>query len=170
MRILTCCALLVGTSSAEARPASTGWFAEGGLGAVTFLPDTNKDAGTGPAMTLRVGRDLFSWFSIGVQLAASSHEAKVPPPPTGEWFQLYRGSADGRIGGLLDTIAVFVEGGAGVAMISSNVLRAEVMPGQHFSLAIHGGAGVEYQTENRHYALGLAGDGFLLPNFGSMRA
>ena len=46
-------------------------------------------------MDLRIGRDLFSWLSLGVYVAASSHEATVPPPPDGEWFQLYRGGADG---------------------------------------------------------------------------
>src|SRR5262245_18534699 len=78
-------------TAAEARPASTGWFAEGGLGAVMFLPKASADAALGPALDLRIGRDLFAWLSIGIDLAASSHEATVPPPPEGEWFQLYRG-------------------------------------------------------------------------------
>src|SRR5947207_64917 len=102
-------AALLAAGTADARPASTGWFAEGGLGAGKFLPDANKDAATGPAMNLRVGRDLFSWFSIGISLSASSHEATVPPPPQGEWFQLYRGGADGRLGGRFDSIALFIE-------------------------------------------------------------
>jgi len=64
-----------------ARPASTGWFAEGGLGAVAFLPKASSDAAIGPALELRVGRGLFSWLGVGLHLAASSHEATVPPPP-----------------------------------------------------------------------------------------
>ena len=55
-------------------------------------------------------------------------------------------------------------------MISSNVLRDEVMPGQRFSIVFHAGGGFEYQLENRHYAIGLGADAFLLPNFASMRA
>ena len=161
------CAL---ASPAVARPASSGWFTEGGLGAVVFLPADH--AQPGPALNLRVGRDLFSWFSFGVNLAASSHEATVPAPPEGEWFQIYRASADARIGGLLDRIAIFVEGGAGFAMISSNVLGKVMVtePGENLSIAFHAGAGFEYQIENRHYAFGLAVDGFVLPQFDAIRA
>lgn len=158
--------------SAEARPASTGWFAEGGLGVVGFLPGVSHDANPGPALNMRVGRDLFSWLSIGISLAASSHEATVPPPPDGEWFQLYRGGGDIRLGGRFDRIAVFIEGGLGLSMISSNVLGKVMVtePGERFSLTLQGGAGFEYQLENRHYAFGLAGDAFLLPQFNALRA
>jgi hypothetical protein len=158
--------------AAEARPAATGWFTEGGLGAVAFLPKASSDARIGPALDVRIGRDLFSWLSVGIDLAASSHEAIVPPPPEGEWFQLYRGGADARIGGRFDRLALFAEGGAGAAMISSNVLgKVKITdPGERFSVAFHAGAAVQYQLENRHYAVGLAADGFLLPQFAAIRA
>lgn len=157
---------------AAARPASTGWYAEGGLGAVVFLPGASDAAAIGPALQLRIGRDLFSWLSLGVSLTASSHEATVPPPPEGEWFQLYRGAGDVRLGGRLDRVALFLEGGAGLAMISSNVLGKAMItdPGESFTIAFHAGAGVEYQLENRHYAFGLAADAFLLPQFDALRA
>jgi opacity protein-like surface antigen len=160
------------SGTAAARPASQGWYAEGGLGAVAFLPKASDDAKLGPALDVRIGRDLFSWLGVGIHLAASSHEATVPPPPEGEWFQLYRGGADARIGGRLDRLAFFIEGGAGVAMISSNVLGKVGVtdPGERFSIAFTAGAGLEYQLENRHYAVGLAADGFLLPQFDAIRA
>src|SRR5258706_7670037 len=146
--------------AAEARPAARGWFAEGGVGAVAFLPKASSDAAIGPALDVRIGRDLFSWLSIGVDLAASSHEATVPPPPEGEWFQLYRGAGDLRIGGRLDHIALFIEGGLGVGVISSNVLDKVMVtkPGKSLSVELTGGAGSEYQLENRHYALRLGVD------------
>ena len=157
---------------AAARPASTGWFAEGGLGAVAFLPKASKDASLGPALDVRIGRDLFSWLSIGITLAASSHEATVPPPPEGEWFQIYRGAGDARLGIRLDRFALFAEGSAGAAMISTNVLgKVKITaPGEHFSIAFQAGAGIAYQLENRHYTVGLAADGFLLPQFDAIRA
>src|SRR3569623_2656240 len=118
--LLVVCALC---APAAARPASTGFFAEGGRGAVAFLPSASSDAAVGPAMQLRVGRDLFSFLSLGVDVAASSHEATVPPPPEGQWFQLYRGGADARLGGRFDRLALFLEGGIGASMMSSNVLE-----------------------------------------------
>jgi hypothetical protein len=157
---------------AESRTASSGWYAEGGLGAVAFLPSAWDHAAIGPALGVRVGRDLFSWLSFGMAAAASSHEATVPPPPEGEWFQLYRGTVDVRIGGLFGGVAAFVEGGAGVGMMSSNVLGRVMItePGEQFSLLAQAGVGIEYQLYNRHYALGLAVDGFVLPQFDAIRA
>lgn len=177
LRSVLVCAALAATSglpsapAADARPASSGWYAEGGLGAVGFLPSAADDAKVGPAMDLRFGRDLFPWLSLGIYAAVSSHLATVPAPPSGEWFQLYRGGADARIGGRLDRIALFVEGGVGVAVMSSNVLDKVMIttPGKDLSLVVHAGAGLEYQLDNRHYALGLAADGFLEAQFASMK-
>jgi hypothetical protein len=157
---------------ADARPASTGFFAEGGFGAVDFLPSVASRAAVGPAMNLRIGRDLFSWFSVGGYLAASSHEAIVPPPPEGEYFQLYRGGGDARLGGLIGPIAIFIEGGVGASMISSNVLDKVMItkPGKPYSITFHGGGGLEWQLENRHYAFGLAVDAFVEPQYSTMKA
>ena len=164
--------LLALMGTAHARPASTGFYTEGGLGAVVFLPPDGDNAAVGPALQVRVGRDLFSWVSLGGYVAVSSHEATVPPPPVGEWFQLYRACGDARIAGSFDRIGLFVEGGAGIAMISSNVLGRVMItdPGERFSIAFQAGAGIEYQLENRHYGVGLAADGFLLPQFAAITA
>ena len=174
--VVVCAALaaasgLVPIHTADARPASSGWYAEGGLGAVAFLPSAADDAKVGPAMDLRFGRDLFPWLSLGIYAAASSHLATVPAPPSGEWFQLYRGGADARMGGRFDRVAVFIEGGVGVAMVSSNVLDKVMVttPGKNLSLVVHAGTGLEYQLDNRHYALGLAADGSLEPQFASVK-
>ena len=162
--------------AAPPRVAAAGFFAEGGLGAVAFLPRVSRSAAVGPALSLRLGYDLWSWLSVGLFVAASSHEATVPPPPTGEWFQLYRGGADGRLGFRLERIALFVEGGAGLAMVSSNVLeKAKILdPGEKYSMTFHAGGGIEYQLENRHFAIGAGVDAFLVPLFappsGAMKA
>ena len=164
--------LAVLCGAADARPASTGWFAEGGLGAVAFLPKASHDAALGPSLDVRVGRDLFSWLSVGITLAASSHEATVPPPPEGEWFQLYRAGGDVRIRARLDRFTLFAEGGAGAAMISSNVLDKVMItePGERFTIVFQAGGGLEYQLENRHYAFGAAAGAFLVPQLDALRA
>lgn len=154
------------------RAASTGFFAEGGLGAVAFLPKVSTDAAVGPALDLRIGRDLFSWLSLGIFAAASTHQATLPPPPDGQYFQLYRAGVDARVGVRFNTISIFAEGGVGAAMMSSNVLESVMItkPGERFSVEFHVGAGLEYQLENRHYGLGIAVDGFLIPQFAETRA
>ena len=157
--------------AAADRVAAVGWYAEGGLGATKFIGRVGRDADLGPALDLHVGRDLFSWLSVGVVVDGSSHQATVPPPPVGQYFQLYRGAAEARIAGRLDRWGGFLEGGAGGMMISSNILgQVKVTdPGQHFSIQFFGGAGIDYQLENRHYAVGIAGDGFIAPQFTQMR-
>jgi hypothetical protein len=174
--MVVACTLVLATGTANAdRVASTGFFAETGLGATGFLPSVSADAAWGPGIAVRVGNDLFSWLSLGAYVAPSSHLATVPPPPDGQWFQLYRGGADARLGGRIDRIALFVEGGAGASMISSNVLEKVMITkpgnglGGAFSLTFHGGGGGEYQLENRHYAVGLAVDAFIEPNFAGMK-
>jgi hypothetical protein len=149
------------------RLAAKGFYSEAGLGAAAYLGSAAPYSAIGPSLSLRVGYDLFSWFSVGVHLGVSSHEATVPPPPDKEWYQLYRGFGDGRLGGRIGRIAFFVEGGAGVAYISSNILQKVMVlePGERFSIAFTAGGGVEYQLENRHYAFGVAGDWWLLPSF-----
>lgn len=168
--VLLATALCALTATAHARPASTGFYAEGGLGAVAAVPKRN--VALGPSMSLRVGRDLFSWLSLGIVVGASSHEATVPPPPEDEWFQIYRGAAELRIGGLAGSVALFAEGGLGVGIMSSNVLEKVkiVEPGEWYSVMFHAGGGLEYQLQNRHYALGAAVDAYLLPQFDSIKA
>ncbi len=164
VRAASLLSVLAVASTAEARPASRGIFTEAGVGTTHFIRK-HASASIGPTLSLRAGYDLFSWFSIGAYAAASSHEATVPPPPEGEWFQLYRGGADGRLGFRVRSVAAFAEGGIGGAYISSNVLQKVGLtdPGEHFSIAFHAGGGLEYQIQNRHYAFGLAGDWSLMP-------
>jgi hypothetical protein len=45
-----------------------------------------------------------------------------------------------------------------------------VEPGERFSIQFHGGAGLEYQLENRHYAFGVGVDAFLAPQFSAVKA
>jgi hypothetical protein len=157
--------LLPSIARADDRAASKGLYAEGGLGMTTMIGPGQADSKPGPDVQLRIGWDLAKFFSVGIQLGASSHEATTPPPPTGDWYQLYRGAADGRLGFQKGAVAFFAEGGLGAAYISSNVLEKVMItsPGQHLSVAFDAGGGLEYHIENRHYAFGVATDWWLAP-------
>lgn len=167
MRVALIACALATVGVAEARPASRGAYAEAGLGANLIVGDVQPWAQPGPALSLRLGYDLWSWLSLGVAADASTHEATVPPPPEGEYLQLYRLRADARLTARLDALALYAEGGAGGAMVSSNILGkvGVTEPDERYSLAFGGGAGVEYQLQNRHYALGLGGEYWLTPGF-----
>jgi hypothetical protein len=171
MRALLLAAIVCVPSIAAAdRPASKGLYAEGGMGATAMIGSGHDYSKVGPDLQVRLGYDLFSFLSIGVHFGASNHEATVPPPPVGEWFQLYRGEADGRLGFRANKVALFVEGGIGAAYLSSNVLEKVMItdPGEHLSLAFNGGGGLEYQIANRHYAFGVAGDWWVAPQFSGL--
>ncbi|RMH38467.1 MAG: hypothetical protein D6689_19505 [Deltaproteobacteria bacterium] len=162
-RYLAALALLAAAPSAaraDDRPASTGPYAEGALGATAFVGNARSAAAVGPALGVRAGIDLWSWLSVGGHLWASTHEATVPPPPDGEYFQLYAASGDARLGFRVGRIAAFAQGGVGIAMVSSNLLeRARLLdPGERFTLVFAAGGGLEYQLQNRHYAFGVAGE------------
>jgi hypothetical protein len=167
MHRLAVVAMLLAPATASARPASQGAYAEAGMGAVATIGKAASWTQPGPALSLRLGYDLFAWFSVGVAADASTHEATVPPPPEGEYVQLYRARADARLTARVQMIALYAEGGAGAAMLSSNVLAKVVVqdPGERFSLVFAGGGGVEYQLQNRHYAVGVGAAYWLAPGF-----
>lgn len=152
-------------------PASVGYYAEAGMGAAAFLGTAATYSAVGPGLDLRLGRDLTPWLSLGIQMAASTHRATVPPPPEGEYFQLYTAAADVRLGFRFGRLGVFADGRFGGGMMPSNILaKVDILePGERFSLVYGGGAGVEYQTENRHYAVGLAGQWMSLAQFASIQ-
>src|SRR5688572_28776036 len=136
-----------------------------------MLGDGQHAAAPGPAVAMRIGYDLTSWASVGVAADASSHEATVPPPPEGEWFQLYQGRAELRLGARSGAVAFFAEAGAGGAYISSNLLaKVGILdPGERTSLAFGAGGGLEYQLQNRHYAFGLGAAYWMAPGFASLQ-
>ena len=168
---LAALAIAAPRTAAADRPASTGPYAEAGIGATTMLGQDRRYSALGPGFALRGGLDLFSWFSIGARLDMSTHEATVPPPPEGEYFQLYGAAAEGRLTVRFGPVAVFADGGLGLTMISTNVLgKVGVLdPGERFSPIFSAGGGLEYQLQNRHFALGLGAQWNLMPAFDAMQ-
>lgn len=173
-----CAALAIATglvalpaSPASARPASSGFFTEAGIGGTGFVGRKDRHTVPGPSLELRIGYDLLSWFSVGARLSGASHEADVPPPPEGEYFQVYTAHGEGRLGFRVGAVGLFAEGGAGVSMISSNILEKvnATDPGERFTLSFGGGGGIEYQLVNRHHAFGMAGSFTMYPEFSRMK-
>jgi hypothetical protein len=164
--------VLLASAVASARPASKGPYAEASLGASSFIGEAADYSKVGFAFDLRAGYDLFSWFSVGFDLGASTHEATVPPPPEGEYYQIYHANAEGRLSIKIRMFEVFANGGAGVGMISTNILDkvAVTDPGEKFSLVFSGGGGLEYQLQNRHYAFGVAGQWMMMPQFDAVQS
>lgn len=160
------------TALAEPRLASKGPYAEASLGATAFVGQTSEFSRPGPAFALRGGIDLFSWLSVGARIELHSHRAVVPPPPDGEYFQVYHGAGDARLSIPVGALSIFADGGVGLAMMSTNVLaKVDVLdPGERFSPVFSAGGGVEYQLLNRHYAFGLAGHWHLYPAFDAAQA
>jgi opacity protein-like surface antigen len=167
---LAAAAVAAAAAPAQARPASQGYYAEAGIGATAFLGPKAHYSEVGPVLELRAGYDLFSWFSLGLRLGASTHEATVPPPPEGEHFQLYTGSAEAKLQYRYGRIGFFLDGGVGVSRISTNVLaKVGVLdPAEDYTINFAAGGGLEYQLANRHHAFGLGGQWMTLPEFDSM--
>ena len=172
-RLLTLFALLAAAASAahaEPRPASKGPYAEIGMGASRFIGPGSQYSKMGPDFALRAGLDVFSWLSVGARLQIESHQADVPPPPAGEYYQLYTAGGDGRISIPVGWFGIFAEGGVGFTMVSTNVLEQVDLldPGEKWTPFFSAGGGIEYQLQNRHYALGLAGAWTVLPKFSGL--
>jgi hypothetical protein len=165
-------AALPSLGAAQPRAAATGPYAEASLGATSFLGAGRRYSRPGPAFALRAGLDLFSWFSVGGRLELESHEADVPPPPEGEYFQLHLGAADARLGFQVRRVALFADGSLGLAHMSTNVLAKVrlIEPGESWSPFLSAGGGIEYQLQNRHYAFGLAGQWMVLSSFAGMQS
>lgn len=163
---------LAGPAGAEPRTASNGPYAEASVGGAAFLGAGGDYSRPGPAFALRGGLDLFSWFSLGVRVELETHEADVPPPPEGEYFQVYTAAADGRISIPAGRVGLFADGGLGLAMVSTNVLaKVDLLdPGERVTPFFAAGGGLEYQLANRHYTFGLAGQWSLYPAWGAMQS
>ncbi len=161
---------LTNPALAEKRPVSVGPYAQVSVGAQKMVGKTKRRTNEAPKFALRVGTDLFSWFSVGGRLDIASHEVVLPRPPEGEYTQFYGGAGEARLSLSIGPVAVFAEGSLGYSMISTNVLETVdiLEPGERFSPTIGAGGGLEYQLQNRHYALGLAGEWNMLTEFARM--
>ena len=143
-----------------------GPFASGELGAVVFLGKAGRYADPGVAFGVRLGYDLFRWLDVQAHVMGESSNAATPPPQLGQSFQTYLYAGEVRLKLQIHRFQLFAEGGAGLGQLSSNVLdQAGITHGSRFSVAIVGGAGLDYHTLNRHFSVGLGADYVWLSQF-----
>lgn len=168
-------ALGVGTIAAayaDDRPVSVGPYAQVGIGGKAMIGKADKHAATGTGFVLHAGTDLFQWLSVGGRLDLSNHEATVPAPPEGEYMQFYGAAAEARLSMSIGPVALYAEGSLGYAAVSTNLLEKVniLAPGQRFSPTFGAGGGLEYQLQNRHYAIGVGGDWLMYQGFDRIQA
>jgi len=149
-----------------------GFFVSGELGALVYLGRATKYAGAGVHFGVRLGYDLTRWLALQAHVAGSSNDANLPAPTVGQSFQTFLYAGELRAQLQLRRFALSLEGGAGITQLSNNVLdQVDISAGGNLvSLAIVGGAGLDYHTLNRHFSLGLAADYIWMQGFHSTHA
>ncbi len=148
-----------------------GFYAEGDVGAVVFLGRAGRYAAPGPVFGARIGYDFTRWLAVQAHVAGASNDANLPPPTVGQTFQTYEFAGEARFAIPIQRFQIFAQGGAGVAVLSTNVLDSVgVTHGGHATLIIVGGGGLDYHTLNRHFSVGLGGDYAWLANFTNAHA
>jgi hypothetical protein len=153
------------------RAGAVDFYTEADLGALIFMGPGSENADPGPAFGGRIGLGVFSWLSVGGVVNLSTHQAEVPGPSVGQFFQLYQVGGDVRVRGHFGQFGFFAQGGGGVAFLSSNILDSVGLadPNNHRGIYFTGGGGLEYATENPRYAFGLSG-AFTQFDFGTLQA
>jgi hypothetical protein len=148
-----------------------GLFASGELGALVFVGRAGKYAAPGAAFGVRLGYDILRWLAVQAHLLGASSEATTPPPTSGQTVQTFLYAGEARLSLALRRFALFAEGGAGAAQVSTNVLDAVgVTDGHKVTLAVVAGAGLDYHTLNRHFSVGIGLDYLWLEAFSSSSA
>jgi hypothetical protein len=161
--------ILLVAAPAEARVT---FFSEADLGGRFFLGDRADSAAIGPAFGVTAGVQFAPWVHLGLAVGASTHEATVPPPPDKEFFQMYTGAAELRLGFRTGSVGLFAQARGGVSAINTNVLDGVgiTTPEQHWGFFAGGGAGLLVFTGNPRFAFGLGGDWLMVPAFEGFQA
>jgi hypothetical protein len=151
--------------------AKVRFFSEGDLGGRFFLGSGGQNAALGPNFGVSAGAQFTSWLHLGVAVGTSLHEATVPPPPDQEFFQLYTGAAQVRLGFRVGRVGIFVQQQSGVGIISTNILDdvGITQPDRHWSPFLGAGGGLIIHTGNPRFSFGLGGDWAMYPTFDSLQ-
>jgi hypothetical protein len=145
-----------------------GLYTEGEVGGVVFFGPAGRAVAPGFAIGARVGYDLTRWLAVQLHALGSTHETKDDGHPTGgQLLQTYQGTAEGKLTLRFGQTSLFVEGGAGAARLSTNLLNQLGLARYRTGLTAGGGAGVDYHSLSRHFSIGLRGGFFWLRDLSS---
>jgi opacity protein-like surface antigen len=165
-------AAVVPTASSPAAPPdpskfARGLYTEGEAGAVFFVGPIRSRVETGFALGLRVGYDVTSWLAVQARGLGSTHETKFAGmPQAGQLLQLYQGLAELKATLRFSQTSIFLEGGAGAARLSTNILATVGLTRWRTGLTAGGGAGIDYHSLSRHFSMGLRAGYFWLRDIG----
>jgi hypothetical protein len=148
-----------------------GFYATGELGAMVYLGAAAKSAGPGAAFGVRLGYDILRWLGVQAHLMGMSGEAKLVGPNEGQAYQTLVYGAEAHLQVQIRRFGLYAEAGAACAQIASNVLdQTQFTSGNHFSLAVVAGGGLDYHTLNRHFSFGAGVDYLWLAQFDKSHA
>jgi hypothetical protein len=136
---------------------SHGLYAEGEIGAVTFLGRAGDKIGTGVAVGARLGYDLARWISVQAHVLGSTHEGGMGGGLEDQLLQVYQATGELKLTYTFRQLSLFASGGGGVARMGSNLLTIiGLMPsGSRTTAAAGGGGGFDWHTLNRHFSAGV---------------
>jgi hypothetical protein len=136
-----------------------GIYGEAEVGTLLFVGDAGSSVGPGAVVGVRLGYDVFRWVALQVHVAGSTHTTTFRDmPQSGQILQFYQGSAELKLTMRFNRVAASAMGGAGLALISSNLLGTTGLtePDVQNTLVYLGGLGADYHTMSRHFSFGLA--------------
>jgi Outer membrane protein beta-barrel domain len=140
-----------------------GLYTEGEIGALIFFGTAGDRIGPGVALGGRVGYDLARWVALQAHVIGSTHETKFSGmPQAGQIIQLYQATAELKVTIRIVQTSIFLEGGGGLARLSTNLLETVGGSGARNGLTAGGGAGVDYHSLSRHFSLGVRAGYFWL--------
>jgi hypothetical protein len=147
-----------------------GLFTEGELGAVAFFGPAGDNVAPGFAIGTRVGYDLTRFLAVQLHGLGSTHLTKANGRPQGDQLlQTYQGTVEGKLTVRFGQLAIFGEGGAGVARLSTNLLHELELARYRTGLTAGGGGGLDYHSLSRHFSIGLRGEFYWLRDISSSK-
>ena len=134
-----------------------GLFVDAGLGAFVLLGEADA-VGSGPAISARVGYDVFRVLAVQAHVAGSTHRTDFgAAPQSGQLLQIYQTMAELKLTVPLHQVSIYAHGGAGFAFLSTNILGTTELTEAETtrSVVYAGGLGVDYHLLSRHFSFGV---------------